>query len=457
MYGIGYRTVAARMMSGRALKTAGLGAAIAVTAPLSAVGIAASAIPLIVGAGTYASLVKAADAVEARLPGIGRVGQSLAGFAGRGGPAGFVGGALLGYLLAYLAYYAANRGSAHPMAFSGFSHVLSCERQSPTVRYTLGDPSVCNILVPAAPPNGRNIGDPYTAGELLNGFQLMWEHVPVTQRYATVDKYVANGGATATAPTRTDERTYSDEMIGAGYAALDRVTESNPWPDEETGYPAVPKPAAGFKPAVSPAIDAEALPVGALAPNPNTLRLPYRLVVSRRDSGNPYRVAGYTWTAGPRPGEFPQNRPWGVPTPIKVPAVTVDDRGNQQPGRVYPNTRAPARMHERKVRAASAGAAQQAYMHMFGAMTEIGEFIDAIYSALPTKIQTDDYFANGRHELGRDGKLWSIYQNYKAIDVSKMVNAIVFNNLQDAVIGKGGRDITAASGGSPIGRTLGLF
>lgn len=394
----------------------------------------------------------AAVAGGARLPSLGKVAAAAAGFAPVGGPAGFIGGALLGYLLAYLAYYAANRNAGITPSFAGFTHVLSCERQVPVGRDPLGNPAACDVLQAVL---DHQLYDPYDAGELTFGFQTQWAHIPALPRYATVDKYAASGGA-AVRPAAVDERSYSDEMLGAGYEALRNAT-TNPWPDAEQSERdgrLKPAPAAGFNPTIPPSVDAEAMPQGRMAPNPNSLRLPYRLVVSRRDEGNPYRIAPYTWTAGPRPGEFP---PPVVLTPIRVPAVTVDRDGNQTPGRVKPNVIAPPRVHERKVKAKSAGAAHAAYMKMFGGMTEIGEFVDAIYDALPESIRRNDYFANGRHELGRDGKLWSIYQNYQAINVDTMVKNIVFNNLQDAIIGKASGDITAATGGSPLARTLGLL
>lgn len=452
MYGIGYRTVAARMLSGRALKTAGLGAAVAF-APLSAVGIASTAIPLIAGQLAYNAASAALDALGPRMPAFRAGMQRLAGFAGRGGPAGFVGGALLGYLLAYLAYYAANRGPGYTTSFAGFTPVLDCGGQSPAGRDPLGNPAFCDILQIA----DRDLNEPYIALELASGFQTQWKYLPLVNRWATVAKYVPNGEAQAERPVSVDHRPYSDEMLGAGYEALRNIT-TNPWPeaseDTRSGYPPIPRALDGFAPAISPAIDAGAMPIGRIAPNPNSLVLPYRLRIARRDAGNPFLVDGYGWQAGPRPGEFP---PVAFPQPVRVPSVTIDRDGNQTPDRVKPNTPAVARMHERKVKAASQGAAQQIYMKMFGAMTETGEFIDSIYNALPEKIRANDYFANGKHDLGRDKKLWSIYQNYRAIDVDLMVRNIVFDNLQDAVIGKASRDITVASGGSPISRTLGLF
>ena len=457
MYGLGYRTVAARAMAGRALTTAGVGAALSIAGP-GAIGLAASGLAYAAaGRLAYAAAGAALDALEPKLPAISRGLQSFAGFAGRGGPAPFLLGALLGTLAAYLAYQLANRGDGYTTSFAGFTPVLLCANRPPSGRDPLGNPAFCDMLqVP-----DKSLNAPYDNAELLFGFQTMWPNAPLVNRWATVTKYQANGQARASGPMPVDQRTYSDEMIAAG-AAVASELGVNPWPDEESDgrrgpVPGVlPKPIGGVTPAIPPSIDPDASPPGRIAPNPNLLVLPYRLVVNRRDDGNPYRVPGYTWTAGPRPGEF--RPPAAFPLPgIRVPAVTVDDRGNQAPGRVNPNTRPFARMHERKVKAQSHGAAQQAYMSMFGAMTEIGEFVDSIYDALPESIRRSDYFANGRHELARDKKLWSIYQNYKAIDVDAMVKNIVFNNLQDAVIGKASRDITSASGGSPIGRTLGFF
>lgn len=470
MRGIGYRTAAARSMAGKALKIGGLGAAIAVGSDLLGIGggqydgddegYSGGESPgrltsggLLALAAAVAAAGRAADSLDIPVPKIASALRGFAGFAGRGSPPGFIGGALLGYLLSYLAYYAANRGSGITPAFGGFLPVLDCDRNVPAGRDPIGNPAACDILQVA----DRGLYDPYVALELASGFQTQWKYLPVVNRWTTVTKYsVAGGGATSANPTGVDQRPYSDEMIGAGYYALQGVTEVNPWPDDEAAHGPIPvgpgvKP---FRPAIPPSVDAEAMPIGTVAPNPNTLTLPYRLVVARKDAGNPTRVMPYGWTAGPRPGEFP---PVAVPTPITAPAVTVDDRGNQNPDRVNPNMRVVGRVHERKVKAASQGAAQQAYMQMFGAVTEIGEFIDSIYDALPEKIRQGDFFANGRHELGRDKKLWSIYQNYKAINVDAMVKNIVFNNLQDAVIGKASRDITSMSGGSPIGRTLGLF
>lgn len=461
MWGIGYRTVAARMQSGRALKTASLGLGIAVGSEALTHGTPDSGyrmtteglLEVATALGVGGAAVAAGEAVASKLPSIAKGAQALAGFAGRGGPAGFAGGALLGYLLAYLAYYAANRGPGITPSFAGFTPVLDCSQQAPEGRDPLGNPAFCDILQVA----DKTLYAPYDGNDLAFGFQTQWKYLPLVNRWTTVTKYAAIGGAAAR-PQGVDQRTYSDEMLGAGYEALRNIAV-NPWPEEDgeqarTGFPALPRVQEGYKPAISPAVDAEALPIGAMMPNANTMRLPFSAVRARRDAGNPYRVTGYGWHAGPRPGEFP---PVAVPSPIKVPAVTVDRDGTKTPDRVNPNTRAAARTHERKVKGPTAVAAQQAYMQMFGAMTEIGEFVDAIYDALPTKIRQDDYFANGRHELGRDGKLWSIYQNYKAINVDLMVRNIVFNNLQDAVIGKASRDITVASGGSPLGRTLGLF
>ena len=453
MYGIGYRTVAARAMSGRALKSAALGAAVLGLVPFNpSFGIAAA---MSLAAGNVAADLadKAFDALQPKLPAISRGAQRLAGFAMRGGPAGFVGGALLGYLLAYLAYYMANRGPGYTTSFAGFTPVLDCAQQAPAGRDPIGDPAVCDILQVA----DRDLYAPFVGFELASGFQTQWKYLPLVNRWTTVTKYAPNGEAQATAPMPVDQRTYSDEMLQAGYEEVRVGLQANPWPEDDEGrIPAgvLPGKQEGHKPAVPPSIDPEAMPIGRIAPNPNSTILPYRLVKARRDAGNPYAVDGYTWHAGPRPGEF---SPWGASSPIRVPAVTVDNRGNQVPSRVKPNVPAIPRMHERKVKAASQGAAQVAYMKLFGAMTEIGEFVDSMYDALPQSIRVQDYYANGKHDLGRDKKLWSLYQNYRAIDVDLMVRNIVFDQLQDMVIGKASRDITVASGGSPISRTLGLF
>lgn len=454
MYGIGYRTSTARSLAGRALKTVGVGAALAVGAPVSTVALGGVALPAILaGASAYAAGEAALNALDRALAGrsLAGVAGAVAGFGRLGGPGGFIAGNLLGFLLSYLAYLAANRGAGFPAGYPGFTAVLSCEGGDAWCRAPLGDPAACNVLVPFTKP----LGDPYSLAELNTGFQILTENLPQIDRGATQTKYAPIVGAAKSPwPTRTDERPYSDSVMAETWDEVRGRNKTNPWPWAATPAYQAPRLDQPYR-AVPPQVDAEAQQPGRIGP---AVRLPWILVRARRDAGNPARVMPYGWHAGPRRNEFPVP---GFYLPGQAPAVEFDQTGPKVVTTVKANARAVAGTHERKVQSpTTVGASvtfEAAWKNVFGTVTEVGELIDAIYDALTESIRIDDYRANGNHELSRAKKLHSIYVNYKALNVDKMISNIVFNNLQDFLIGKASGDIASMTGGSPLSRTLGAL
>lgn len=213
-----------------------------------------------------------------------------------------------------------------------------------------------------------------------------------------------------------------------------------------------------------------ALPLGWMSPRP--IILPWRVVAARNDAGQRGRVQPETWFATYGGKEAEGSKVPAVPYPnAVVPGVVVTPEGRTiEPTR--PLVKAGARVHERKVKPSPVTGFsifpavvhkgrivmdEVTFMSLFGFVTEFGDLIDAMYMALPKDVRKEDWFANGKHRLSRANKLESLYDNYQQIDLSLMARNIVFQQLQDTLIGQASRGITEATGGSPLARTIGLL
>lgn len=394
---------------------------------------------------------------------IGRspAGRVALGFARSGGPQGL----LLGALLAYAAYYLAHRGDGGTRHHPGFTLVNQCNGQGPEARLQEGSPHPCLSLI-ATGGFEVALDAPYSVGERVTGFTEIWLSAPFVGRWSSTSTWAPDAVNPAKAgdqpvvlpeddpfsPYRDDgRRDFRDPRKRAVARDLvpplmrPRQHARSRFDDDDIDQKAV----------VPPEVDPMGKPIGWF--HPRAIILPWRVVAARDDAGNPRRVHPETSVAGyDLPRDVSPSRPIPVHPNAVVPTVVVTPRGTTiEPAR--PRIRAGARTHEVKFRVSPNGPFGEAWKKLFGQVTEAGDLIDAMYGALPKSIRLEDWRENGGHKLSRAHKLESLYDNYNHIDLNKMASNIVFQQLQDTLIGKASGDITAMTGGSPIARTLGAI
>lgn len=144
--------------------------------------------------------------------------------------------------------------------------------------------------------------------------------------------------------------------------------------------------------------------------------------------------------------------PVGVPYPIRAPAVRPlavsggnSTRDSSSPGTRHkkdtgfdPFPRRPRRGEkERKIRG-------QGLVKIFGAglsnYSEVGDFIDCIWDALPEQYQTpakragEAIHRNSRVHLG--DKMMDLYENLDKVDFGEAVKNLILNQIEDAVVGR---------------------
>lgn len=68
--------------------------------------------------------------------------------------------------------------------------------------------------------------------------------------------------------------------------------------------------------------------------------------------------------------------------------------------------------------------------------TETVDAIDAVYDALPEGLRKRVWRNNGRHNPGLKKKLKTLYQYYWAVDIKQAVDNIIYNQIEDAVLGR---------------------
>lgn len=215
-----------------------------------------------------------------------------------------------------------------------------------------------------------------------------------------------------------------------------------------------PLPRLWPKPRVNPMLDPLSAPL--LAPTPLPQPLPWKLLPYRRL--NPWR-AEQTVT-GPKPRE--EVEPWTLPTnhpgyqaepvveidyqampdgtvnatAVLPEAMVLTDSG-WAPTRPQHQLAPPQRGHkERKV---VLNAARTLPGLIFGAVTEFGDAIDAVWDALPDKFRKREQAKrHGKRPL-LQVKVWQVFTHAKDIDVEKALVNLAQNQLEDKAIGYASR------------------
>lgn len=380
----------------------------------------------------------------------GRAGMQ---FLRAGGPQGL----LLGLLMAYATYELSkwlNNGG--PMHHPGFSLVNTCTTKAPEARLFAGSPWPCLGLIATGGFHSA-LNAPYTSNERATGMQEIELCNPFVGRYCSVRTFRPDGVAAGDAPvTLQDDDPFGPHRSRANHPRGPAIPRDRfkPWignPPKQQAKSAMDPDVIDTKGLVPPEIDPMSKPIGWFMPR--AIILPWRLVAARRDERGD-RIAPETSTQGyslPRADEprrvIPTHPNAVVPVVIVKPGGTTIDK-------TRPLVRAGARTHERKMKTPMNSGVGAVWMKIFGQVTEAGDLIDAMYNALPLDVRREDFFANGRHDLSSANKVESLYDNYKRIDLTKMVTNIAFQQVQDELIGRMSGDIAAGSGGSPIGRTL---
>ena len=115
--------------------------------------------------------------------------------------------------------------------------------------------------------------------------------------------------------------------------------------------------------------------------------------------------------------------------------------------------RSRPRDHERERKGEWIGFKKEWFItQLFGALTEIGDAVDAFYYALPDKYiyynnrRTGEIYKNAQGEpypirRGLDAKIVQILDHYAEIDLNKAFVNLVLNEVQDTVIGRIGRGV----------------
>lgn len=213
--------------------------------------------------------------------------------------------------------------------------------------------------------------------------------------------------------------------------------------------------------------------------------IPFRRVKPTRTPGSPYREVGPAarprrlpgpGTApgplpapapGPGPADWPittplpapvplppihpfpdlpgPNRPWPPPSdggldPETQPGVEreiiirpdADIEVRERPSR-HRQRRPPRRVRERKVKA------PDSVIHrIYGRVTEAEDFVDALYEAIPKdcKRRHNPRKANGAYDKSLYAKYQTVLRCNNRLDMSKAVQNIIWNQVEDYVIGK---------------------
>ena len=77
---------------------------------------------------------------------------------------------------------------------------------------------------------------------------------------------------------------------------------------------------------------------------------------------------------------------------------------------------------------------------VYGAYTEYGDFVNAVYNALPSKLRRELWAANGYKPLSTEEKLMALWYSHKiwrydAGFYGKAIGNVVKNQIEDAAIG----------------------
>lgn len=169
-----------------------------------------------------------------------------------------------------------------------------------------------------------------------------------------------------------------------------------------------PPPEVPFSPFLIP----EQLPPGITVQHPPAI--PYTLLPRRPLN---------KWPQGPSAGYGPKVGPKVGPSPPYI--IIPDASGDTGPNEPGPHIRKPPEKgtKERKKALDAAGFAASLY----GSLTEVGDWVDAINKALPVHL---------RSHGGLTDKIENLYENFEAIDLETAIKELILNEIQDRVVGK---------------------
>ena len=75
-------------------------------------------------------------------------------------------------------------------------------------------------------------------------------------------------------------------------------------------------------------------------------------------------------------------------------------------------------------------------MGVAGFMSEIGDFVDAVWDALPKKAKTWSFYKGRPIEPNWRKKAMDIYRNIDDVDMNKALKNFITNQVQDEVVGR---------------------
>lgn len=210
-------------------------------------------------------------------------------------------------------------------------------------------------------------------------------------------------------------------------------------------YYAYPSAPGGAVPPFIPAVQPGAIPI--LSPVPEPQPIPYESLPYRRPSGWPESSA---W-GNAAPGE-----PVGSPGQVPGPQIVLTPTGyTAQPSTPFRPPRPPKRGEKEKKGVVSLNASGNklfiATGKAFGAITELADFIEAIYEAIPEAIR-------GKRKRSLVNQMKFIASHYESIVLDDAILNVIQNQVEDAAIGKLAQAATksfAKATGRPVGVTWG--
>lgn len=370
--------------------------------------------------------------------------------------------ALLAVYVAKSVYDMTQRGGGGTMHHPGFTKVNHCSDVQPTARLSLGSPWPCLTLI-ATGGFEVPLNAPYTVTDKATGFGEIWLSNPFIGRWSHTTTWApasnpADNPATITDPDTTPWPFRPNHWLRV--LPFPRAVEVIRGEGARAGVPSAAYP--------SP-LDPAATKIGGMAPR--AWFAPWRLVneVNKRAA-----LAG-VW---PETRQTDRNPPLAVPGTVGIPGVRDRSRtesgavpqrlivdkatGTSVQARSQPVLRAGARTHERKVRV-TRGQTQgfALYIEMvkrgFGKGTEVSDFIENMYEALPLDLRQQLWRENGRHKLGTAKQMEALYRHYKQIDLNKAAWNVLGDEVQDGLIGMASQGIVEATAGSPLAMTISRF
>lgn len=97
---------------------------------------------------------------------------------------------------------------------------------------------------------------------------------------------------------------------------------------------------------------------------------------------------------------------------------------------------------------------------IIGEVSEVGDYIESFYNALPQALRTKLWLANGRRKLGAWAQAVAVYENFDQVNDWQLISNLIANEIEDRAYGKLGQ-ITAkanrrrgAAGGLTLGPAL---